>query len=302
MEQPGLIAVAFPDEDEGMYAQMLRATLAHEIAHQWFYAVVATNEFEDAWFDEGITSYLEYLIGEKTGYNSIPLLLSNNLVSYSSMERLFSLSQESKYPINLKSWEYPNQQSYTNSVYGRAWLVLQALDKMSGDSLFINALKDFSIAYKFKHPDQFDFLKFFNDQYDQNLTTFFDQFIYGTSRVDYSIESISYSKNVNDSLDRYVTLVQVERKLDGILPQEITIVLEDGKTQHVNWDGAARLYTAEFKSDSKPDYATLDYNGLYFIDENFNNNSLYLDSNILRLISFEWDMEFIFEFLIAMFL
>ncbi len=31
----------------------------HEFGHQYWYGMVATNEFEDAWMDEGINQYME---------------------------------------------------------------------------------------------------------------------------------------------------------------------------------------------------------------------------------------------------
>ena len=34
-------------------------TAEHEFGHQYWYGMVATNEFEDAWLDEGINSYTE---------------------------------------------------------------------------------------------------------------------------------------------------------------------------------------------------------------------------------------------------
>ena len=33
--------------------------IEHEFGHQYWYGMVATNEFEDAWMDEGINSYSE---------------------------------------------------------------------------------------------------------------------------------------------------------------------------------------------------------------------------------------------------
>jgi hypothetical protein len=302
MEQPGLIVIDFPKDDEGINGQILKATLAHEIAHQWFYAVIATNEFEEAWLDEGFTSYLEYYVGREAGYNKLSLLFSNYFASYSSMERLLTLSQESKYPINLKSWDYPNLQTYSSAVYGRAWLVLQALHKASGDSLFFSTLKDFANEYRFKHPDQSDILNFIDNRYEQDMSRFFDQFINGTARVDYSIESINFSKVENVDANQFATTVRIERKRDGILPQDVTIVLENGETLSEKWDGESRVIDTKFVSDSRPVYATLDFEGSYFFDENLNNNSLYLESNIMRLISFEWDIEFIFEFLMVLFL
>ena len=43
----------------------------HEFGHQYWYGMVATNEFEDAWMDEGINSYtevkvLDSILGKKT--------------------------------------------------------------------------------------------------------------------------------------------------------------------------------------------------------------------------------------------
>ena len=36
-----------------------KLVVEHEFGHQYWYGMVATNEFEDAWMDEGINSYTE---------------------------------------------------------------------------------------------------------------------------------------------------------------------------------------------------------------------------------------------------
>ena len=38
---------------------LLEVVVEHEFGHQYWYGMVATNEFEDAWMDEGINSYTE---------------------------------------------------------------------------------------------------------------------------------------------------------------------------------------------------------------------------------------------------
>ena len=56
MEYPTLFTVGtrwlMPREDT-----YLEDTVVHEAGHQWWYGMVATNEFEDAWMDEGINQY-----------------------------------------------------------------------------------------------------------------------------------------------------------------------------------------------------------------------------------------------------
>ena len=38
---------------------LVEIVVEHEFGHQYWYGMVATNEFEDAWMDEGINSYTE---------------------------------------------------------------------------------------------------------------------------------------------------------------------------------------------------------------------------------------------------
>ena len=56
MEYPTLFTVGtwwlMPRKDTYM-----EDTVVHEAGHQWWYGMVATNEFEDAWMDEGINQY-----------------------------------------------------------------------------------------------------------------------------------------------------------------------------------------------------------------------------------------------------
>ena len=54
---------------EGLH--LPEVVVEHEFGHQYWYGMVATNEFEDAWMDEGINSYtevkvLDSILGKKT--------------------------------------------------------------------------------------------------------------------------------------------------------------------------------------------------------------------------------------------
>src|SRR5580704_11063561 len=59
MEYPTFItgdANWFAPEGEHIFPEVV---VEHEFGHQYWYGMVATNEFEDAWMDEGINSYTE---------------------------------------------------------------------------------------------------------------------------------------------------------------------------------------------------------------------------------------------------
>ena len=57
MEYPTLVTAFAAENDNPGYD--LERTVVHEIGHQYWYGMVASNEFEEAWLDEGFTSYAE---------------------------------------------------------------------------------------------------------------------------------------------------------------------------------------------------------------------------------------------------
>ena len=69
MEYPGLILIGLPDVDprkglmKGMEIQgagpNLCLLVAHETAHQWFYAAVGNDQYQEPWLDESFANYCE---------------------------------------------------------------------------------------------------------------------------------------------------------------------------------------------------------------------------------------------------
>lgn len=82
MEYPGLFTISARSPE---FARCLRdrsenpaGVAIHEFVHQYFYGLVANNEFEEAWLDEGLTSYLtnrllEEFFGTSPGARGLPL-------------------------------------------------------------------------------------------------------------------------------------------------------------------------------------------------------------------------------------
>ncbi len=65
MEYPGAVLI-----EQTLYAdndRVLETTIAHEIAHQWWYSLVGTDAQGEPWIDEGLASYAQVLYYEATG-------------------------------------------------------------------------------------------------------------------------------------------------------------------------------------------------------------------------------------------
>lgn len=305
LELPGLVSVTIPESGSMRDADHLENTIAHETAHQWFYATIATNEFEEPWLDEGLTSYFTSRIARSSDHINGVIGLFGYNVSMNELFRTFALIGRAPYPINLKSWEYPGYLEYNSAVYTRALLVLQTLQGIIGDSVFAGAFKDFAEEYRFGHPDGNDFQSSISSSTGLNLTDFFSQFVSGTARVDYGVISVKYDEVPGESREAaamYKITVDVRRQLDGIIPQKITVGLSDGSIVDTTWDGRSGVATFEFKADSKPWYAGIDDGSVIPLDENRTNDRIYLESHSMRLISFEWDAVFVLEFMLSLFL
>lgn len=303
MELPGMIAITIPKSGTGRSREYLGSLVAHEVAHQWFYAAIATNEYDEPWLDEGFASFYEYRIARSLPGKESELSFLGYDLSYEESERIYILFRRPSYPIDLASYDYPSWMEYQSAVYSRANLVLQSLEIVLGDSAFASAMMRYAMKYRFKHPDTRDFEKVFSSATDMDMSTFFAQFVDGTARVDYGITGLSYKKSEGaDAAANYRVTVDVRREQDGILPQIVTLSLEDGTTIDTTWDGRSRVFEFEFAADSKPVYAALDGHFTYPLDEQLSNNRLYYKSNSSRMISFDWDAAFVLEFLFSLFL
>ncbi len=303
MEMPGMVQVTFPDGKPGVSdSSEFTMGIVHEATHEWFYATIATNQFDDPWLDEGITTYMTSRI---LNYYNIPFRFIGPLgyeISGHTGERAIGLFMKADFPINMKSWDYPDMFSYNAIIYERASLVMQTIEGVMGRDEFDKALKNYANQYRFRHPNSNDLEKVLSSQTNIDLSKIYSQFIDGTARVDYEIRSMSYTPAavaLADSNYNYDVKVEAGRVLDGQLPQQVSLVLEDGTKIDTTWDGQSKVKVFEFKTKSRPKYAVIDPENIYSIDENRINNSLSINARGARQASFEWDIIFAVEFLLS---
>lgn len=117
MEYPTLITAFAAENDNPGYD--LERTVVHEIGHQYWYGMVASNEFEEAWLDEGFTSYAEDKVME-TAYGLEPNL------------RMEASYMTNPAPLKQQSWSYASHSQYAENVYLRAKLVLIGIENQVG--------------------------------------------------------------------------------------------------------------------------------------------------------------------------
>ncbi|MDD8019625.1 MAG: M1 family metallopeptidase [Acidobacteriota bacterium] len=174
--------------------------IIHEFGHNYWYGLVASNEFEEAWLDEGINTYstskvsaLAYGAG-KPSLKAIGLPLSWMIklpaVYDWQLARIISAPVVKLDPIVNASWKFYNSGSYGLNVYHRAATSLYTLERLLGEKTWARVMRTYHQKYRFQHPRTEDFIRVVNEVSDQDLSWFFQEFFYGAKDFDYAISYV----------------------------------------------------------------------------------------------------------------
>ena len=253
----------------------------HEYGHQYWYGMVATNEFEEAWLDEGINQYSETsIMDELYGPDRSLLDLWGATAGDTALfAHTFYARSPDTDPITRKAWQFMTGGAYGNVTYGKTASVLHTLDGMLGKETMRRALHTYFLRYRFTHPTGEDFLKTVEEVSGRkDLRPFFDQAVYGTQVLDYEVLSVSSSpvdwwKPGGGLGGVWRNQVLVHRKGDFLFPVTVEVRFDDGQVVRENWDGKDRWVRYTYDQKAKVVSAEVDPDHLIDLDRDLFNNS-----------------------------
>ncbi len=295
MEYPSFITVgSFHYFSGGI--RTLESLVAHEFCHQYFMAVLANNEKEEAWLDEGLVTYFEDRLMEHY-YGEDQSLFC--ILGYTVGNREFSrreyvaLPNPSVSPIALPGWEL--KEGRKGLIYSKTATMLVTLEKLIGVELMDEIFKTYFEEFKFSHPKGKDFLGVVHKIAGENgfdhlfhpPYSFFDQILHGTGVCDYAVGDIIVEKEFKRTgffgteqiydkggyTGRMKSKVKLYRYGEVILPVEVAVFFEDGGKEIIEWDGVERIKEIEFSSDTPVEYAIIDPENKIPLDVDLVNNS-----------------------------
>lgn len=150
MEYPAMMLLSrayYQDNDDA-----LEWTAAHETAHQWFYAVVGSDQYNEPWQDEALCEYLVYeYLGSRRGENARQDAIFRK--AEASMRVTVPRGVTPGSPV-----EYFGEMSeYSLVVYDRGAALLTALEEAYGRDTLLNALRAYYERFMFKRATRQDF-------------------------------------------------------------------------------------------------------------------------------------------------
>jgi hypothetical protein len=132
----------------------------HEFGHQYWYSMVATNEFEDAWLDEGINSYTEVnVLGAILGPNTSVFDRSYANAGDYENERFEYIGRPDYDPVTRWAFKFRDFLSYGDITYGKSATLLATLEGLIGRDTMDEAMRTYFMRYRFTHPTTEDFLR-----------------------------------------------------------------------------------------------------------------------------------------------
>jgi hypothetical protein len=125
----------------------LDVVIAHELGHNWFYGMLATNEREHPWMDEGINSFFERAY-QKKKYGSAD----------NGEELVFqTLAKTHKdQPIETSSENF-SETNYGLVAYYKTAKWLELIRNKMGEDRFNGFIHEYFQTWKFRHPQPSDF-------------------------------------------------------------------------------------------------------------------------------------------------
>jgi hypothetical protein len=261
----------------------------HEYGHQYWYGLAGSNEFEEAWLDEGITSYstgrvMDRVYGADT---SVAALLGLHVGETDELrvENAPSLVFDR---IRQPAWTYSD--SYGFYSYTKPALMLETLERMLGEPTMAKVMRTYAERWRFRHPSSDDFYAVANEVSGRDLSSFFRQVVEGTDVVDYEVASLSSEKTPADEgrlststmmtsesapskTAPYTSKVLVRRRGGVVMPQIIQLTFEKGRVERIDWNGEERWKKLTRVTPDRLLTAQVDPDHRIWLDANWVNNS-----------------------------
>jgi len=265
------------------WLQLVRFVTVHEFGHGYFMGLLASNEFEEPFLDEGLNEFWDGRMLEDSPLQIPAPGILGSLGLRTPRMRWFELERSGTRrfqadPIAGNSWERYSRGSY-GLVYARTAIVFHDLETRLGGEIVANGMKEYYRRWHDRHPSTADLEAALADVAGPQallVHQWFESQVYGLAPVDDRVDAVDADEiKVNPGyalgpdgkrveLDedgkgpfpwRSVVLV---RRYAAHVPQKLTIRFDDGSVEQLDWPAEERWHRYVFEKAAKVTSAQLD--------------------------------------------
>ena len=232
----------------------------HELGHQWFYGLVATNEAAWPFLDEGLNQFAETDAMAKWQGPGSAARIGGLQVGDDAIQAVSSNRAAQDEPVAQPASAFSTGANYGRLVYSRTAAVLDTLRRVYGDDAVLGALGRYTRRFRFQHPGPEQLLGVFAEAMGTQVAATLRAALFEKGWVDYVVEDVR-----DDS-------VLVRRRGTLSFPVDVELVFEDGSTRREAWDGAGESAVIAAAGRSPLRAAVVDPDRRVTIDANLENN------------------------------
>jgi hypothetical protein len=264
----------------------------HEVGHNWFQGMLASNEVEDAWLDEGVNEWADAhvmadLYGARTsGIDWMGFQAEISALRASLVDFLVDPSAIPS-PIATAAYAFVDVPAYAVMTYDMTLRGLATLEHEVGTQKFLAAMKAYAHQWAFKHPTGRDFYAAIESGVGQDLAWFFAPVFQQVGGMKLAVRSAACEPRHQprgvfgdgnakkttteaEAPDTGAWLCDIVVQNTGVVhvPVDVELRFADGSTERVRWDdrGAGAWYRFHIERSAKLVGVRLDPDGKLALD------------------------------------
>ncbi|MGE5716415.1 MAG: M1 family metallopeptidase [Acidobacteriota bacterium] len=279
----------------------------HEFGHGYFYGLLASNEFEESWLDEGINTFAEAEMIDRKYTLPIGLPAGIGWTEDDLHGAEASLTPDFD-RIVTPAWKFRSSRSYGRNSYPQPATAIRQIRLLLGEETFWRAFRGYAERWRFDHPTSEDFFDAMRAPGVAAVSEVIDKVWLGTSFIDFSVleastwkatafrgfdvagtpfgfvEASRGSRTAEDKNEKrakpdwkagpWESVVVVGRDGDLVLPAEIVLTFADGGTWKKSWDASDKWIRFRVTSAAALTKAEVDPAHRIVLDRNPLNNAL----------------------------
>jgi hypothetical protein len=262
----------------------------HELGHQWFYGLVATNELAWPFLDEGLNQFAEVdAMGAWRGAGSAVdfagLTISD--AAFNAVGGNLGVHDERvAQPANT----FTSGANYGRLVYARTASLLETMARVYGREAVEGALGRYARRFRFAHPGPDDLLAAFAEVLGARAAATMRAALFDKGWVDYVVDGAwtQRARRAGGVFDRegkrdrvepgesdagqWESTVAIRRRGTLSFPVEIELTMADGTTRRERWDGEAEYTRIAWTGPTALRGVVIDPDDRVMLDFNLENN------------------------------
>ncbi len=163
----------------------------HEVGHNWFQGILASNEVEEAWLDEGVNEYADVLVMQAL-YGDATMLDWHGLTLGGSQPHQLSFPRTTWLPsaVATRAPDFSDNGTYGAATYAKTAMALRMLERLTDPVAFRRGFRRYAETFAFKHPTGRDLFRVLASELGQDVSRISDPAFYGRGGADLRVRSM----------------------------------------------------------------------------------------------------------------